>query len=581
MKEKNFLSKLVRVLMVIFIISPISLFGLNSKVDAAVEKPKEGKLIVHKFEFNGDVELPFIDGNGEELKENPYGATAKPGVDFNIIAIKDGELSNNPSQEEAQKYYDTYKDDDSVRKTSGVTNASGIYESEVLPAGRYLVFELTPETGATKASAPVALSIPMMNSEGTAWNNEIHVYTKDAVTLGAAKLHKIADDDTDLVGATFALYRKNAVAPDTLIKDKLITGNDGFTDVVGNLIVGDYYFIETAAPNNYLVSQIKVDFSVKKSNHAYDLEGKLIQANIIQPKFKNYLKPNVDKTLTTESSTDIGKTVSWLIKPDVPKNIEAYKKYVITDTLDKQLSYKGNLVVKADGVLVNPATYQLSEPTNLNPDLVLTFISNTYAYKKSITNVKNLEISFDTVINPTAIPGTAIPNNVILSMNNGSVDATSTKEVPPTVETGGRQFIKVNEDKNPLKGAEFKLYQTVKDKKVYLKQGDDKVVNWVDDSKEATIFTSPDNGKFEVVGLAYGTYFLDEIKAPKDYNLLTEDQKFTIDKDSYSEKAQLMIVNTTGPVIPVTGGIGTILFFVLGAAIMSVAFFFYRKQSHA
>lgn len=580
MEKTKFYNQFLCVVLMLIMVIPISLVDLTT-VQAAVEKPKEGKVFVHKYEFTGDVELPVIDGNGEKIEEAPEGASLKPGVDFIIIELREGQLSDNPSQEEAQKYYDTHKDDESLHKTNGVTNEDGVYESKTLPAGKYLVFEPTPEAGVTKAAAPVVLSIPMMNSEGTAWNNEIHIYTKDAVTLGAAKLHKLADDDTDLVGATFALYRKNAVAPDTLIKDTLITGNDGFTDVIGNLIVGDYYFIETAAPNHYLISQIKVEFSVKKADHAYDNDGKLIQENIIQTKFKNYLKPNVDKTRVTEASTDIGKTVSWLIKPDVPKNIEAYKKYVITDTLDACLTYKGNLIVKADGVVVNPATYQLSEPSGLNPNLIITFISDTYTYKKSITNVKNLEISFDTVINKTAIPGTAIPNNVVLSMNNGYVEATSTKEIPPTVETGGRQFIKVTEDKKPLKGADFKLYHMVKDQKLYLKQGEDKVVSWVKDSNEGTTFSSPEDGKFEVAGLAYGTYFLDEIKAPKDYKLLTEDQKFTIDKDSYSEKAQLMIVNTTGPVIPVTGGIGTILFFVIGLAIMSIVFFLYRKKPHA
>lgn len=581
MKQRKIFSQWIRLVMVLVMVMPVSLLGMDTKARAAVEKPKEGKVIVHKFEFSGGIDLPSIDGNGEEIKDIPEGATLKPGVDFNIIAVKDGELSDNPSQEEAQRYYEKHKEDDSIHKTNGVTNEEGIYESETMPAGKYLVFEPTPETGATKASAPVVLSIPMMNAEGTGWNSEIHVYTKDAVTLGAAKLHKLSDDDKDLVGATFALYRKNSGVPDTLIKDKLITGNDGFTDVVGNLIVGDYYFIETAAPNHYLVSRKKIEFSIKRENHAYDSEGKLIQESIIQTKFKNYLKPTIDKVRVTEASTDIGKTVSWLITPEVPKNIEEYKKYVITDILDSRLNYKGNLVVKADGVVVNPATYQLTEPTGLNPNLELTFISDVYTYKKSITNVKKLEISFDTVINQDVVPGTAIPNNAILSMNNGWVDASSTKEIPPTVESGGRKFIKVTENKKPLKGAEFKLYHMIKDKKVYLKQGEDKVVHWVEDSKSATTFISPENGEFEVVGLAYGTYFLDEIKAPKDYNLLTEDQKFTIDKESYSEKAQLMIVNTTGPVIPVTGGIGTILFFVLGLAIMAISFFFYRKQVKA
>lgn len=551
---------------------------LSNLSKATVAKPKEGKIIVHKLGFTGETEIPSINGNGEELAELPTGAQPIEGAEYAIVLIQEGKLGGSPSQEEAQTYYDQVKDDPTVLKKVGLTNAEGIFDSGVLPSGRYLVFESNPATGATKISAPVVVTIPMMNSTGTAWISEIHVYTKDAMTLGAAKLYKVSDEGEKLVGAVFSLYRKNTGSPDTLIKDRLLSGLDGFTDSVGNLVVGDYYFLETSAPKEYLISQNKVEFSMKKEDHAYNSDGKLLVDKVVQTRLQNYLKPTVSKTRVTEDSTDIGKTVTWKIKSTIPKNIAEYKNYVVTDILDSRLTYKGNILVKVDGTVLNPALYELVEPTDKDKKLSLTFVSATFPNKGGLKDSDSLEITYDSIVNETATPGIAIPNTAILQYNNGFVDGEIKVDLPPAVKIGGRKFIKVDENHAGLKGAEFNIYQIIKGEKVYLNQTENSNVAWVKDYKEAIVLTSPEDGKFKVVGLMFGTYYLEEIKAPKNYNLLAEDQKFIIDAESYSEKAQLMIVNTTGPIVPVTGGIGTVLFFVLGLILMSCVLLVSRKK---
>ncbi|OEG15885.1 hypothetical protein BCR23_06985 [Enterococcus quebecensis] len=575
-------------LMIFVLMVPLGFSLLSSPAEAVTEKPKEGKLFIHKLKFTGVQDLPSIMGDGAQLSELPSGAAPSPDVEFAVVSLKKSKLSASPSQAEAIAYYNSVKNNPSITQTTGKTDAAGIFETKTLPADKYLVVELTSELGATKIAAPVVVSLPTMNSDGSAWNDQVHIYTKNAVTLGAAKTQKLTEDNQPLIGATFSLYKKGLTGqPDNLVQANLVSHGDGYTDIIGNLVVGDYYFVETNAPDNFLLNGRKIDFSIKPENHAYDESGTLDETKVVSTNLLNYLKPTLSGERLTDESTDIGQTVTWKVTTDVPKNITDYTKYVITNTLESHLSYIGNITITLDGVVVNPSHYKVTESNGV---ITIIFIDELFpGATDQLANGKQLIITFDTVINHTAVPGTPISNNSILTVNNGYVDATSTHPTAPSVETGGRKFLKVNSSQKPLANAEFVIYKNVNGKghdgykgPLYLQRNNDKTITWTKEKKDATVLTSDQDGKFEAYGLGYGSYLLEETKAPSGYNLLTEDKKFTIDKKSYSDEAQLVIVNTNAPTIPITGSIGTILFFVLGLILMGLAFLIYRKKySHA
>lgn len=81
--------------------------------------------------------------------------------------------------------------------------------------------------------------------------------------------------------------------------------------------------------------------------------------------------------------------------------------------------------------------------------------------------------------------------------------------------TGIIEFYKIGEEKNPLKGAEFKLY----------KDTDKNFENPLD------MVTSDENGCVQFKNVEYGSYNIKETKAPTGYNLSTEIITATIDKD--------------------------------------------------
>ena len=224
------------------------------------------------------------------------------------------------------------------------------------------------------------------------------------------------------------------------------------------------------------------------------------------------------------------------------------------------------------------------------------------------------------------------------------------KPTNPKVTTGGKKFVKADQTTGErLAGAEFEVYnaetqgqvlayvttedaeklqQAVTDAKTALDKAIDEYNNlsaeqqkgqegktkktaineaqkkyndavvaaaqqykWVettDTTAKRVKLVSDGQGKFEITGLAYGTYYLEETKAPKGYALNKARYKFEVAKGSYSATTGGVTYESDDPVsdatvggaqridnkkvtIPQTGGMGTVLFTVVGISLMAGA----------
>ena len=192
----------------------------------------------------------------------------------------------------------------------------------------------------------------------------------------------------------------------------------------------------------------------------------------------------------------------------------------------------------------------------------------------------------------------------------GNKPGETTKTTPSEVKTPTYplDILKVKKDTtDKLAGAKFKLYSNKTDADV---NDDTKAIkvspvtpgvagNYVvDPTSSTTEFESVANiagadYNLRVNGLAEGTYYLVETQAPAGYNKLTapikieikksadiEVNNWTISKDGAVETDKIIdIANSTGSILPSTGGRGTIAFAVIAVLLVfGVAVSFIRDK---
>ncbi|WP_079397646.1 pilin N-terminal domain-containing protein, partial [Streptococcus suis] len=100
---------------------------------------------------------------------------------------------------------------------------------------------------------------------------------------------------------------------------------------------------------------------------------------------------------------------------------------------------------------------------------------------------------------------------------------------------------------------------------------------WVTEKNQAFTFISSTDGKFEVKGLKEGTYTLEETKAPEGYALLSTGIEFQVQRGSWTDQREKLSIEGHTQIrnkkvtIPQTGGIGTVVFTVVGLSTMVFA----------
>ena len=130
-----------------------------------------------------------------------------------------------------------------------------------------------------------------------------------------------------------------------------------------------------------------------------------------------------------------------------------------------------------------------------------------------------------------------------------------------------------------LSGAKFKMQNAAG--KWLVVDNDGKVQEWIDSEDDASVLTSDDKRVFTIIGLDHGTYTLNDIEAPAGYNLLdgtvtveveAEHEELTADTAetifTVNKADEITIENNAGATLPETGGMGTTLFYVIGATLV-------------
>ena len=396
---------------------------------------------------------------------------------------------------------------------------------------------------------------------GSPWYNTVNAYASE---LNGLQLTQVGDTNTYVVtfGRVYFSAPKFADALKKALDDGSVTDSgsklatDGTSVSVTGLPLG-YYFVTSST-------------------------GALCSLDTTNPSVIIHDKNNIpfEKTKTVEKNDfNVGDTVPFIITGEVPEHtIFTTYTYEITDKMSDGLTFNENsLRVKVGNsdVTENPAKCTIVKGTAAAPYTFKVTIS-----VKDFTVGDDIEVIYTATVNEEAVA--KISNNEArLTYSDDPTNLEHKTTTPPQkvdVYTSKIAILKVAEgsETTKLKGAEFVLYKEVISEdgtvtKQYYKRTDDHKVGWVTEQNKADVKVTGENGEASFDGLANGDYYLVETKAPDGYNRLTKPHKVTVagsSTDTAKLTATAKVANKTGAVLPSTGGMGTTVFYVLGAVLV-------------
>lgn len=301
---------------------------------------------------------------------------------------------------------------------------------------------------------------------------------------------------------------------------------------------------------------------------------------------------SVDKKADKTYVGDNNKTVTYTLTALTAGSIDnQLKKYEIVDTMDEGLTFNENsVVVKYDGTgdaltlgtdysieKNHPYTGKNGEATTAT--FAVVFKSATLASEK-FYDAENVVVTYTADLNEKAKLNTPITNTDGLVYGNDSDTNFEPGKTSPNVFTYGMKVVKVNgnDTTQKLADAEFQIFTDAEAKTPLTVKVDDKNVNVVaktDATGEAIFVLEGTTTTFKFD--AKQTYYAKEIAAPTGYNL--NSSVFTVSIDTSKEYTFVgniadgdnVAVANYPVTVPKTGGMGTMMFYVGGAALIACA----------
>lgn len=426
-----------------------------------------------------------------------------------------------------------------------------------------------------------AIATALNKTPATATSDELY---EALAAMDSSQIQKFADDFT-----TAAL-----------------TGSLAATKTSGTLTdVADYTFTDLDY-GYYLVYQTGTEelqsslVTVAKASEEVDLKGEA---------------PSITKVADV-ATVQIGQVVTYTVTGTIPDTTGyADYQYIIHDTLTDGLDFvsdaQGTAVsgtnltvsVQIGSGAAEGQTATLSGDGNREMKLDL----SSWIRDNQDNKGEDFTVTYYAKVNSNAVVATN--NSAYLEYGNETGETTTTTPVKVDTPTYPLDINKtIKGDGDMLAGAKFRLYRSENDAKaddpakaIKVTGGNGSYTVAADQSTgSATDMVSVDTEvgtgyNLHLNGLAAGDYWLVETEAPDGYNKITAPVKVTIAKTTATEwtvakngtdEADKIIdvENSTGTILPGTGGIGTIIFTVAGAALIigvAVSFAVSRKNEAA
>lgn len=373
--------------------------------------------------------------------------------------------------------------------------------------------------------------------------------------------------------ADFAAKAKAYAEEKNLQPVQTATASDGNELTISGLDLG-YYLVRSDLGILCSLDTTAPNAEVKEKN----------EATVIVKNVEDTKKQNV-----AEIGTYVKFTIQITVKDKAPVN------YKLVDEMTEGLTFVKNetypLTVTVNENTLDAANYKVAETTKPR-GFTLTFNNNAEGSASILKTDDVVTVTYYAQINKNAkIADEANVNKAKVEYGTNSHTEYDTTETYVWKMNIVKYTMKKAADgdqatEEKLAGATFKLSRDAAGAQVIkLVKVDDTTYRLALPTETEGVvdtITTGETGELVINGLADGTYYLTETKAPRGYNLLREPVKVKIDHTTANGKLTetsfvadqtetdtsgvVKVENNAGAELPSTGGIGTTVFYVLGSA---------------
>ena len=347
-----------------------------------------------------------------------------------------------------------------------------------------------------------------------------------------------------------------------------------------------YYYITTTNGTAVTIDSALKDVTVIDKNQGSTLDKQEKIANGTW----SYDDSNVDghKVENPVPTANVGDTVSYKVTGSFTQyqgetKVVAFR---FKDTMSAGLTADKNVVIKVKStgdtefrtLTASDYTVNYSADTACVTTITVPTVDNKGDFIYG--SVTEYEITYSAKVNDAAVTRDEENNTVDLDYTANNTDWTDVDQDETKVKDYKITLTKQETGSaTKLAGAKFKLYDAEtggNEIPLVLVTGEGKG----DGTKDATVnnvyrhakegetgveIVTSQTGIVEILGLANGNYYFEETEAPAGYNKLTARTEVTTINNA---DGTITVNNATGTELPSTGGIGTVIFYVLGSLLV-------------